>query len=432
MLSSSNRPSGIGTPHSPSTVTGGSSPCTSAQQPKDGLADKAGVAPESRLKAWATQFGGFFGTPPDRSADTSAPASTRWRPVDPAFQLFHELVDGVGHAAEGDRPAIATAIATRLRRAGLMLPAARHSPAVTVNALLSPGWMDVLDRGRLDLADLLGALRRSEDVEPGLRRELGQRLMVAFETMVNHVAETHAGIDALRRSCTGALRPLAHGQPRPSDPGARMRAFSADTLRLVRNPENTNAAPGQLASRLFDCLKQGRDLAPGEHAALAGQIAPAIESVIHADLVARAMAGTLRQAAHRLESYLQVSACMDLADPDSRQEGATGLGAMPKKDLRTHLLAGLLKSSLDAEVLDDMLEWKALGRWVHPTVMALAQGHPDGRIALEVLRQTLRPLLDTGLIDTSQRHQLMQQLEDHLLPPAAHRGTESPQATISD
>lgn len=383
------------------------------------LVDKPAPASRtSRLQQWTGDIAHFF-RPPANAAKAAQPAGVhQWRPEDPAFQHFHELIDGIGRAPDGDRAAIARALDARLRESGLDLPARQHSPAMTTGILLSPGWRSALGDGGLCISDLLGALGRCDEVDPGLRRELSRRLTTAFEITVNRLADIHPGIGALQKSRPAALRPLPDIQTRPPEPGPRMRAFIANVTRLVHNHETSVSTPGQLAARLLDCLRHPGNIPPNEEAALIGQIAPALEAIIHADPTARRLASRLREAAHRLESYLKVSACIDMAEPQKAAQGGSGLNAIAPRQARGFLLNRLLSSSLDPAMLSAHLRGGALREWLHPVVVDHPERQGDGSAAMAVLRHTLRPMLETGLIDEGQRSALMRQMKAHLQPSA--------------
>ncbi|MCZ2495258.1 hypothetical protein GN316_00670 [Xylophilus sp. Kf1] len=395
------------------------------------IGEQVPATPPSRLRRLASHIGHFF-RPPAAGGDrltsedagtihathpahtTHATAHRQTRPTDPAFQRFHELIDGIGNAPEGGRPAIASAITARLRRAGFEVPPARHTAGVAIRMLLSPHGLDMLGDQGLHMGDLLLALRRADEVEAAQRPELQRRLMGAFEATVNRLAQTHVGLRALRDSCDTPLRPLADTQARPSDPGPRIAAFSTSAARLLHRLPDANATPGQLATCLFHCLRQETNLSHEEVDALIGQVVPAVEALIHAEPAARKVAAALRVAAQRLENYLQIAACRDIADPDPTVAGAFGIDAMSPRRARGFLFNRLLLCALDPALLDARLDTGAVRDWMHPSALGRAQTQQTVDRAMAVLRTMLEPMLATGLIDERQQRALLRQAWAHL------------------
>lgn len=391
--------------------------------PESEAADDPGQASRpSRMKRWASSVGKFF-TPPVLGAPaaaaampspTASPDHGHSRPADPRHQHFHELIDSIGKAPDGHRFAIANAMADRLRRAGLQLPTRQNPTGMTIQLLQSPQWFDALGDQRLNISDLLGALKHSEQTDPALQPELRRRLMTAFELTVHRLAETHKGISALRASCAVAMRPLPDQVTRTLGTAVRMAAFRTGIAELVHRPESRTATPGQLATRLFECLRDSRNIVGEQGLELMGQITPAIEALIHEDAAARQMAGPLREAAHRLEAYLYVSTASDMPSPTERQPGSGGIESMSPQHARGFVLDRLMISALDPGAVDAQLQRGEVRGWMHSAVADFPERQNSARAALQVLRQTLRTLRASGLIDDQQTAALMQQAKAHL------------------
>ena len=353
-----------------------------------------------------------------------------WRPRSPAFQHFNELVDDLGDPPSVPADALSNAMARHLKRAGYTLPPARYSAAITTGALLRRDWVEAVTEGRLNITEVLSAVAQCGEVDPACRAELASRLKVAIEATVQRVASDHAGVHAMLVRCPPVLRPPEPpGRIATLPMGPRMDAFSAAVRRLFRIPASRDGTAGQLAVCFWEALvhRSGHPFTEEEEAALIGRPVPAIEALIASGAIPAGSAPMALEAARRLDAYLQVRAALDRPARLYTTPGQPALLALCPRQARGFGLSMLMQEALNPAVLSRMIEAGELTSLLHPTLLRADRTGSFAEQVMDLLRQTLWPMLDTGLVTQAQAGGLMAQTRQRLreLSPAAFTGSES-------
>ena len=358
---------------------------------------------------------------PDPS-DDSLPAMANRRPAALAFQWFPELIDGIDgiDRIDGLSPhgpgaaAIADAISLRLCRAELVLPAPLHAIGTSTRVLLGPDWAGAVAAGRLNISDLLAVLRRSDQVENASKSELRRRLRDCFEVVVRRLATSHPGVSRLQHSGEPALRPVlpalwAGDAPDLRATHRRMQVFSQRAERMLATSNIHEVSTGALAQGWVHCLRRQRHDPDGAEAALAGQVLPAVRAITAARHLEPALVARMHEAAARVDSYLAVRGALDMPKTETCVIRAE-IDPMSHARARDRLFGPLMHAALDPEELDARLQQPDVGALLGFMVPAMATDTETAGKILQLLRQTLRPMHDAGLVTQAQRRLVMHRI----------------------
>lgn len=347
---------------------------------------------------------------------THLSGSDHRRPANLAFQWFQELVDGIGRidgpipgsAGSPDAAALADALGLRLGRADLPMPPPLHAVGTATRVLLGPDWAEAVAAGRLNIADLLAVLRRSGQVEASAIAELRQRLKASFEVLVGRQAGTHPGVLHLLDEGASGLRPVLPPAWQADAPDlratwGRMQVFSRRAEKMLATCDAQEVSTGALAKGWLHCLRRRPHESEGAEAALAGQVLPAVKALVAARHVEREFAARLYEAAARVDSYLAVRGALDRAPADTCVVLA-GIDPMGPAEARERLFGPMMRAALDPEELEARLQQADSGALLGFMVPALATDPACAEKIMQLLRQTLRPMQDAGLL-TQHEHQ---------------------------
>jgi hypothetical protein len=360
----------------------------------------------------------------EETTDLPLPAMANRRPAALAFQWFHELMDNIRRIEErpphGPDPvaSLADALTLRLFRAGLVLPAPRHAIGTSTRVLLGPDWAEAVVAGRLNLADLLAVLRRSGQVDARSKTELRRRLADCFELVIHRLAETHVGVQRLRHEGEPALRPVLPAMwvgdaPDLRATQRRMQVFNKRAERMLATSNAHEVSTGALAQGWVHCLRPQRHHPDGAEAALAGQVLPAVMALVAARNIEPGFAARLQEAAARVDCYLAVRGALDMPKTETcviREE----IDPMTHAQARDRLFGPLMHAALDPEELDARLQEPDIGALLGFMVPAMATDEASGATILNLLRLTLRPMVDSGLVTEAQRRRITQRLDTAL------------------
>ena len=356
---------------------------------------------------------------PSGASEDSLPAMTNRRPAALAFQWFPELIDGIGridsHSPQGTgAAAIADAMQLRLCRAGLVLQAPLHAIGTSTRVLLGPDWAAATTDGRLNISDLLAVLRRSDQVDAASRNELRRRLQEGFDVVIRRLAVTHPGVSRLQHSGEPALRPVlpavwAGDAPDLRATHRRMQVFSKRAERMLATSNIHEVSTGALAQGWVHCLRRQRHDPDGAEAALAGQVLPAVRAITAARHLEPGLVARLHEAAARVDGYLAVRGALDMPKTETCVIRAE-IDPMSHAKARDRLFGPLMHAALDPEELDARLQQPDAGALLGFMVPAMATDTETAGKILQLLRQTLRPMHDAGLITEAQRRLVMHRI----------------------